>query len=142
MHVFLVLNCSTVLVAIIVEPRDPVDAPLSRKGSEAWGASKELIHRRKKENEIDRMHKDLNTVEQHLKYCKRANAMATLLAAWRSWRFAVAMKKPSNLCIQRDSERHVYSYTTEKMLDISVERRFPVNCSGVLYLPKRFTHAP
>ncbi|CAE7898781.1 unnamed protein product [Symbiodinium microadriaticum] len=39
----------------------------------------ELIHRRKKENEIDRMHKDLNTVEQHLKYCKRANAMATLL---------------------------------------------------------------
>ena len=106
MHVFLVLNCSTVLVAIIVEPRDPVDAPLSRKGSEAWGASKELFHRRKKENEIDRMHKDLNTVEQHLKYCKRANAMATLLAAWRSWRFAVAMKKPSNLCIQRDSERH------------------------------------
>ena len=47
----------------------------------ALGA-KELIHRRKKENEIDRMHKDLNTVEQHLKYCKRANAMATLLAAW------------------------------------------------------------
>ena len=43
---------------------------------------------------------------------------------------------------ERDRERHVYSYTTEKMLDISVERRFPVNCSGVLYLPKRFTHAP
>ncbi|CAE7437906.1 unnamed protein product [Symbiodinium natans] len=39
----------------------------------------ELIHRRKKDNEIDRMHKDLNTIEQHLKYCKRANAMATLL---------------------------------------------------------------
>ncbi|CAE7813902.1 PDF1B [Symbiodinium sp. KB8] len=39
----------------------------------------ELTHRRKKENEIDRMHKDLNTIEQHLKYCKRANAMATLL---------------------------------------------------------------
>ncbi|CAE7485643.1 unnamed protein product, partial [Symbiodinium pilosum] len=33
----------------------------------------ELIHRRKKDNEIDRMHKDLNTIEQHLKYCKRAN---------------------------------------------------------------------
>ena len=44
--------------------------------------SKELTHRRKKENEIDRMHKDLNTIEQHLKYCKRANAMATLLVPW------------------------------------------------------------
>jgi len=39
----------------------------------------ELIHRRKKDGEIDRMHKDLFTIEQHLKYCKRANAMATLL---------------------------------------------------------------
>ena len=43
--------------------------------------AQELTHRRKKENEIDRMHKDLNTIEQHLKYCKRASAMATLLAA-------------------------------------------------------------
>eukprot|EP00913_Durusdinium_trenchii_P021099 g19827.t1 len=39
----------------------------------------ELIHRRKKDGEIDRMHKDLNTIEQHLRHCKRANALATLL---------------------------------------------------------------
>eukprot|EP00933_Yihiella_yeosuensis_P032039 TRINITY_DN25623_c1_g1_i1.p1 TRINITY_DN25623_c1_g1~~TRINITY_DN25623_c1_g1_i1.p1 ORF type:complete len:385 (-),score=117.60 TRINITY_DN25623_c1_g1_i1:59-1213(-) len=40
----------------------------------------ELLHRRKVANEAERGHKDLETIEQHLKYCKRPSAMATLLA--------------------------------------------------------------
>jgi len=39
----------------------------------------ELLHRRKTENEVERGAKDLVTLEQHLRFCKRANAMATLL---------------------------------------------------------------
>ena len=62
--------------------------------------SKELTHRRKKENEIDRMHKDLNTIEQHLKYCKRANAMATLLVPWTAYGASIIKERGrSVLCM-------------------------------------------
>lgn len=40
----------------------------------------ELVHRRKQQGEADRAAKDLFTIEQHLRYCKRTSAMATLLA--------------------------------------------------------------
>lgn len=40
----------------------------------------ELVHRRKQQGEPDRAQKDLHTIEQHLRYCKRTSAMATLLA--------------------------------------------------------------
>ncbi len=39
----------------------------------------ELVHRRKSQNEPERATKDLATIEQHLRYCKRTSAMATLL---------------------------------------------------------------
>jgi len=40
----------------------------------------ELVYRRKQQGEPDRAAKDLFTIEQHLRYCKRTSAMATILA--------------------------------------------------------------
>merc|ERR1719444_186326 len=40
----------------------------------------ELVVRRKGNKEEDRARKDLDRIEQHLRYCKRPSAMATLLA--------------------------------------------------------------
>jgi len=40
----------------------------------------ELTFRRKKDGEAERGAKDLTIIEQHLRHCKRPNALATLLA--------------------------------------------------------------
>eukprot|EP00913_Durusdinium_trenchii_P014811 g13889.t1 len=52
----------------------------------------ELVHRRKQQGEPDRAQKDLHTIEQHLRYCKRTSAMATLLAGPAPDRHTTARK--------------------------------------------------